>query len=86
MTLGLECTPRWTKIFTGLTAPPWLTRFPHGLQANQTIPTNNVLICTLTIITTEKENGIITSVLQSIMLLVRNLNKASASFLVMTEM
>ena len=80
--LGLECTLRGTMIFTGWTAPPWLTRFPHGLQANQTIPlTNTVLICTLTTTTTEEENGIITFVMQSTMLFVRNVNKVSASFL-----
>ena len=79
MKLGLEYTLRRTMIFTGWTAPLWLTRFPHGLQANQTIPlTNTVLICTLTTTTTEKENGIITFVMQSTMLFVRNENKVSA--------
>ena len=69
---------------SGWTAPPcdpWLTRFLHGLQANQTIPlTNTVLICTLTTTTTEKENGIITFVIQSTMLFVRNVNKVSGPF------
>ena len=80
--LGMYAENWRTMIFTGWTAPPWLTRFPHGLQANQTIPlTNTVLICTLKTTTTEKENGIITFVMQSTMLFVRNVNKVSAPFL-----